>query len=330
MLLLAFNLTLVEIIVLQLGAIVLGIAIYFFWSSNKALSETLRQSKGKLNLPSPAKKTFLQKIGLSNIALELDLPEPKKSSLPQKQAIESIIRKPQPTQAPSEPFDNMTLASLKDALLRQQQMLNTLMTKIERVDTTPFDKKGLLAEKEELEYEKEELEKKVEQLELLLDDRDSELKRIKQQEVVAQQMASRIDEVYKEFDILQQKITSLEKQANKANELALELEDEKHATEQLRREVERKQEKLEEMIAENQRLHTALSTTEDKLAEANIQRQQLQKKVQFLQDINNDMQHVSESNQRLQNELRRIGELESMLSMIAEERDRLLKKGNKE
>ena len=84
------------------------------------------------------------------------------------------------------------------------------------------------------------------------------------------------------------------------------------------------------MISENQRLHTALSTTEDKLAEANIQRQQLQKKVQFLQDINNDLQHVSESNQRLQNELRRIGELESMLSMIAEERDRLLKKGNKE
>lgn len=83
------------------------------------------------------------------------------------------------------------------------------------------------------------------------------------------------------------------------------------------------------MIAENQRLHTTLGTTEDKLAESNMQRQQLQKKVQFLQDINNDMQNVSESNQRLQNELRRIGELESMLSMIAEERDRLLKK-NKE
>jgi uncharacterized protein YoxC len=73
-----------------------------------------------------------------------------------------------------------------------------------------------------------------------------------------------------------------------------------------------------------------LSTTEDKLAEANLQRQQLQKKVQFLQEVNNDMQHVSESNQKLQNELRRIGELESMLSMIAEERDRLLNKENKD
>src|SRR5688572_1673932 len=169
--LLAFNLTLMEIIVLQIGAIILGIAIYFFWTSKKDLSETLRQSKGKLNLPSQPKKTFLQKIGLSNIALDLDLPEPKKS-FPLKQATESTIRKPQPTQTPSEPFDNMTLASLKDTLLRQQQMLNTLLSKIERVDTTPFDKKGFLAEKEELEYEKEELEKKVEQLELLLDDRD--------------------------------------------------------------------------------------------------------------------------------------------------------------
>jgi chromosome segregation ATPase len=324
--LLAFNLTLVEIIVLQLGAIVLGIAIYFFWTSNKALSETLKQSKSKLDLLPPAKKTFLQKIGLGNISFGA----PEQKNLPLPKHTPEPSRKIQFDYNATEKLDNMNVASLKDALLRQQQMLNVLMEKIEHIDTVPVNKKELLAEKEELEYEKEGLEKKVEQLELLLDDKESELKRIKQQEAVAQQMASRIDEAYKEFDLLQQKISSLEKQTGKANALSLELEDATHETEQLRREVDRKQEKLEEMIAENQRLHTALSTTEDKLAEANMQRQQLQKKVQFLQDVNNDMQHVSESNQRLQNELRRIGELESMLSMIAEERDRLLKKGNKE
>ena len=69
-----------------------------------------------------------------------------------------------------------------------------------------------------------------------------------------------------------------------------------------------------------------LGTLEDKLAEANLQRQQLQKKVQFLQDMNSDMQSMSETNKKLQTELRRIGELESMLNMIAEERDHLLRK----
>lgn len=324
---LAFNLTLVEIIVLQFGAIVLGVAIYFFWSSKRDLSETLRQSKSRLNMPSVPKKTLSQKFGFGTSLPDLD--EPKKEHVKSKPVIEPLIKKISIGQHAHDPVDNMAIASLKDALLRQQQTLNTLIEKVEAIDTTPFSKKELLAEKEELELEKEEFQKKIEKLELLLESKDSEIKSIKQQEAVAQQMASKIDEVYKEFELLQQKIASLEKQASKANTLALELEDEKNATEQLRRELDRKQEKLEEMIAENQRLHISLSTTEDKLAEANIQRQQLQKKVLFLQDVNNDMQHVSESNQRLQNELRRIGELESMLSMIAEERDRLLKKGNK-
>jgi hypothetical protein len=42
--------------------------------------------------------------------------------------------------------------------------------------------------------------------------------------------------------------------------------------------------------------------------------------------MNNDMQSISETNKKLQTEIRRIGELESMLTMMAEERDYLLRK----
>jgi len=38
------------------------------------------------------------------------------------------------------------------------------------------------------------------------------------------------------------------------------------------------------------------------------------------------MQGIADSNKKLQTELRRIGELESMLNMMAEERDFLLRK----
>lgn len=329
MFLLAVNLTLFEIIILQLGGIILGITIYFFWTSHKALSETLKQSKNKLQIA--PKKPFLERIGLNIITLD-DLQQ-KVSQLKNKPVAEVLIKKSpvsevlvkksSPVPSVPESMDTSMINSLKDALLRQQQTLNVLMTKIGSFENNTHDQKDLLEENEKLE-------KKIEKLELQLDAKEGEIKRVKQQELVAQQMASRIDEVYKEFDVLQQKMASLEKQAGRANALALELEDVKQESEKLHKELERKQEKLEEMIAESQRLHTTLSTTEDKLAEANMQRQQLQKKVQFLQDVNNDMQHVSESNQKLQNELRRIGELESMLSMIAEERDRLLNKDNKE
>jgi uncharacterized protein (DUF3084 family) len=119
---------------------------------------------------------------------------------------------------------------------------------------------------------------------------------------------------------------TLEKQANRANNLAIELEDTRQAYEQVHKDLLRKNEKLEEAFRENQQLQHQFNSLEDKLAEANLQRQQLQKKVQFLQDLNADLQSISDTNKKLQTELRRVGELESMLNMIAEERDYLLRK----
>ncbi len=316
--LLAFNLTLFEIFILQIGAIILGITLYFFWTSNKALSETIRQSKSKLHI-SP-KKTFLERVGLGNTTLD-DLEE-RVTQLRQKVSAEVSAKKIYHAPHAPEPVSATNVLSLKDSLLQQQHTLHGLLSKIASIEEGSQNKK-------ELAHRNEELEQKVERLELELENKEGEINRAKQQEALAQQMASRIDEVYKEFDILQNKIASLEKQAGKANALTLELEDERQLADQLQKELTRKQEKLEETIAEGQKLHSTLSITEDKLAEANLQRQQLQKKVQFLQDITNDMQHVSESNKKLQNELRRIGELESMLSMISEERDRLINKGSK-
>ena len=79
-------------------------------------------------------------------------------------------------------------------------------------------------------------------------------------------------------------------------------------------------------MEENQRMRLLMNELEDKVSEANLQRQQLQKKVLFLTDLNNDMQNISDTNKKLQTELRRIGELESMLNMMAEERDFLIRK----
>ncbi len=65
---------------------------------------------------------------------------------------------------------------------------------------------------------------------------------------------------------------------------------------------------------ENQRLTRILSDTEDKLREANFQRQQLQKKASFLEELNKDLQEVSEHSKKLENQLRRISEMEFLLS----------------
>lgn len=315
MVLVAFNLTLVEIIILQIGAVILGITIYFFWVSNKSLSATLRHSKSQMPVVKK-KKIWDRMISKPNV------PDDLQQHIPDYKINKTRTAPSNPNTLPQhEGLELNSIGSLKDTVMRQQLTLSTLLSKIEGIEDETNHKK-------ELRYENEELQEKIENLELELESKESDIKRLRQQEAVAQQMALRIDEVYKEFDLFQHKIVSLEKGAARANALTLELEDTKQSYDQLHKDIIRKQEKLEEAIAENQRLHAALGITEDKLSEANLQRQQLHKKVQFLQDMNNDMQGMSESNQKLQNELRRIGELESMLGLISDERDRLLNKGH--
>ena len=203
---------------------------------------------------------------------------------------------------------------LKATIMKQQQLLNGFLKQVEEIE-----QQG----REEVELENQELREQIDELKEMVSTRDAELDDMQKKADLAESMSSRIEEVYKEFEQLQAKMTLLEKQASRANNLALELEDTRQSYEQVHKELQRKSERLEEIFAENHRLQQQYHQLEDKLAEANLQRQQLQKKVQFLQELNLDMQSVSETNKKLQTELRRIGELESMLNMIAEERDML-------
>ena len=81
--------------------------------------------------------------------------------------------------------------------------------------------------------------------------------------------------------------------------------------------------KANNLVVENQNLQLLLSDLEDKLREANFHRQQLQKRATYLEELNSDLQVVSDTNKKLESQLRRVGELESMLNMVAEERDQL-------
>jgi len=64
----------------------------------------------------------------------------------------------------------------------------------------------------------------------------------------------------------------------------------------------------------------------DKLREANFQRQQLQKRVSYLEELNNDLHVVADANKKLESQLKRLGELESIINVVSEERDDLLRR----
>jgi chromosome segregation ATPase len=211
-----------------------------------------------------------------------------------------------------------TLLSLKQSFIQQQQYLANVLNKIEDLESRE--------QVEELKEQNEKLLSKIDKLEWELEEKEEQLHKLQKQKEVTDQMSARLEDVQTEFLVLQQTMATLEAQANKTNILAMELEETKEAYYQLKNDTIRKQEKLQELLSENAKLYQQLADTEDKLSESNMQRQQLLKKTKMLEDLNNDFQTVAETNQKLQTELRRIGELESMLNMMMEERDNLLRR----
>ena len=73
-------------------------------------------------------------------------------------------------------------------------------------------------------------------------------------------------------------------------------------------------------------MRTQMLQMEEELREAKFQQEQLEKKVTYLEELNIDLQAVSDANKKLEGQIKRIGELESMLNMLAEERDQLMRR----
>lgn len=306
----AINLSISDLIVLQVMAIVLGVVVYFVIVSRRKLQKMITESEEQISLRGSG----------SNYPLEPELPkrpavvhEKRKTfSIDDVSPLMARVKgtKPAPA-APAEAFLPEVIYSLKDSIQQQQKSLNQLLMKVDQ-----------LSEDELQSSAKDE----VEALEIMLEQKDAELHKVRHQLATAQKMAGRIEEVYREFDALHQKIASLEEQARHSNELAIEANDFKQSYAQVKKELARKQEKLQLVVEENQALHSRLGEAEKKLSEANLQCQQLMKRIQYLENTNTELYQISDANKKMQNELRRIGELESMLSMVSDERDILLKK----
>lgn len=259
-------------------AALLGVVIYYFLRSRKSLKNLLLSQKN-LSMTfgyDPKETEFLKpKVQTPGLKAVPAIRTPKK-----------VVE-----------FNNVQASpegihTLKDSIIHQRNVLENLLSKVQEIE-----------EKKEIDTQSnadsEELKEKVELLEWKLKEKEQEVQKLKSAEEGSKKTAEKLEAVYNEFDLLQAKINHLEKQAGRSNTIEIELERSKNEYDQLKRDIAKKAEKIEELTAESQKKHQQLSETEDKLAKIN---------------------------RKLHNEMRRIGELESMLHMISEERDLLLQK----
>lgn len=308
--LLATSLTFLEIAIFSLAVVAFLLAVRFFIASQKRLENLLPQTKKK--------KTHFP-VGLDRDGFIVP-------------ARKDLAKKPASKTYQSFEDDDETRTELKElrGMLQLQQL--ELSRAINQITELKSHKKE---DDESAYYDGDDEEEnefnstsfsaiEIEELRLKLEKKEAEIRELRQQTELSHKLQGHFEEVQSGYEELQHKVQKMEQQAWQAAELSIKVDSLEQSNEQLEKTVHKKEEKIRELSAENGRLHEMLNETEDKLSEANLQRQQLIKKVQFLEEINSDIQQMSDANRKLKNELRRVAELESMLNLITEERDALL------
>lgn len=326
------NLSIVELLVLFFCAVTLGIVIHFFITSRRNLkSSSSETEKTKKNADEWKFKFFneTEKRDKEIAELKGQLSEMQETNEIDKIEIEEMRRQQKRTQAEFESIQKTPVIGNKpnyieqlrmaqESLVEHNEKINQLLENIERVKDNE-EKQKLMEE------ENEELLSQVNELKYLLSEKEAEINTIRKKENLTKEMSSMLDSAYSEFNTLQGKIQKLETQLSSSRLVSLEYEDLKEAYFKVSREHDDYKTKLQAMIAENQQLSLRLNEVEDKFHEANFQRQQLQKRVSYLEELNSDLQMVTDANKKLEHQLKRIGELESMLNVVSEE-NQLLKR----
>ena len=329
------SLSIVEIIVLMLGAITLGITLHFFITSRRIMTASpMEVEKAAKALEEWKLRYFndtemrdkeltslrkqLEDSEENNNINSIEADEMRKLNKKLKLEIEAL-QKTTPVAEKEKPDYIQQLRQAQSSLLEHNEKINLLLGQIDIVKETEEKQQEILKINEELSGQ-------IDDLKSILSQKDKEISNTRQKEQLTNEMTSMIDSAYNEFNVLQDKIKKLEGLVNTSKKINLEYEDLKEDHYRISKDFEEQRKKYNATVSENKQLLEELTETEDKLKEANYQRQLLQKKVAYLEELNNDMQEVADAHKKLEGQLKRVGELESMLNVVAEERDELVKK----
>lgn len=198
-------------------------------------------------------------------------------------------------------------------LMEQNEKINQAINSLQILKEREEKQRQILRDNEELGAE-------ISRVKAELFKKENEIATMKQKEHLTREMASMLDSAYGELNTLQQNIRQLESKLTASKMASLEYEDIKDEYSRLSKEVESYRSRASSLAAENQVLQQELTAMRDKFKESDFQRQQLQKRITYLGELNADLQIVADANKKLETQMKQIGKIENMLNTIAEER----------
>jgi len=329
---LSISLSTFEIVLLFASAVVVGFVVNLFFTSRKGMKKDMHETKKSLSSGLDEwKLKYISEAEIKDKEINdlknrlLDATENKRIYEIEIEELKSQVRKlnldvqqtrsekPLP-QARPDYYEQLRQA--QQSLMDHNAKISQLLEQVDVIKETEEKSQEILRSNEELSIQ-------IKDLKYMLFEKEEEINHIKEKEHITSEMSAMLDSAYGEFNTLQGKIHKLESQLTSSRMMNIEYEDLKEAYYKVIRELDESKNKINHYLHENQVLQIELSKVEDKLSESNQQRQQLQKKVAYLEELNNDLHQMTEANKKLEGQIKRLGELESKLNIVAEERDRL-------
>lgn len=319
---------LTEIIVFQLVSLILGFAIHFYLTQRKimpsAVSEPSVLAEAPLGGADEWRLKYFEELDLreqmakeaENLKekaelLELDVEE-LKDVIAQLEDAMPAVKEEEEEEAPKQGNYMNQLKNAQENLFEHNQHIGKLLQQVEMLK----EAEQKYAEVQEL---NELLNSQLRDARKLLIDKEMELKHIRQQQALSGEVKGRLDKAYEEFNVLQERLHKMEA-ASHPQHKGFEYEELQQAYFKITREYDEMKMKQVNMLEEHQRLARLLADTEDKLRESNFQRQQLLKKVGFLEELNTDLQQIAEHNKKLDIQLKRISEIETLLARLSNDK----------
>ena len=344
---LGFQLTmgLPEIIICELGALILGFTIHFFWNSKKSLRindpapagisendnwklkyyndmdmqeraqhqlrERLSQTQESeqiltIELEETRKELEELRKELEDARLELDVLKPIVDEDPMQDGVSSAAATPVLS-----PADNY-LSQLRSAQEKLVEHNNSIYRLLEHTQLLGEAEK----KNQDLQRQNEELNEALRTSGQTLMEKESEISYLRHQQKLAEEMSLRLDKAYDEYNALQDKLQKLQAYLTQPYKRSADYEELKDTYFKLGKEHDEMKLRHISLREENQRLTRILADTEEKLKEANFQRLQFQKRSAFLEELNHDLQEISEHNKKIESQLRRVSDMETLLAKI--------------
>ena len=311
----------VEIIVFQIGAIVLGFAIQMFLTSRKNTklqllqgtdsAATLEADEWKLkyfNDTEDLEKRLLKmqhelKLAHDNeqfMAMEIDSVRQEREEL-----LESHAELVAPAKQTTE-----YLQELQDAqqhMMQHNQRMQHLLTQIENLKH--MEQKHL-----ELVHANDLLTKQMADMRVQLVEKENDIRALRQQSRLGEEMQQRLEKVYADYNGLLEKMHKLEGHVAHSQKEGSSYAEMQDSYFKVTKELDELKLKYLNLLDDSQRNTRTLADVEDKLRESNFQRMQLQKKASYLEELNQDLQQVAEHHNKLHSQMRRISEIEQLLA----------------